>query len=208
MKQALIILGKYPKKGSVKSRLAKEIGEDNAAKFYKDCAEYIFGQIDTLPEDIKIFFLCPHKKDMENIRKWTKDKYELIQPQSSDINHNILVSFITIFKLGYEKVITVATDLPDLTTQILSKALNELNSNEIVIGPDNDGGIYLFGQTKSHPELFNIPKNQQVFDSVYKRAKQYGLKIKILKKLIDVDTKKDLEDWKIKQKPSPKICDR
>lgn len=198
MKQALIILGKYPKAGTVKSRLAKEIGEEDAVKFYKACAEYDFGQIDALPEDIKIFFLCSNKKDMENIRKWTKDKYKLIQPQSSDINHNILVSFITIFKLGYKKVVTVATDLPDLTTGIILKALGELDKNDLVIGPDNDGGIYLYGQTENHPEVFDIPKNFPVFESVLKKAKKSNLKIKILKKLIDVDTKNDLEDWKNK----------
>lgn len=196
MKQALIILGRYPSSGNVKTRLAKEIGEEDALIFYKNCAENIFNEVDKLPEEIKKFFLYPKNSDKKLIKEWINAKYELILPETENLNKNLMQSFKLLFSKGFIKIICIATDIPDLTNRIIFNAFNDLNKNDIVIGPDNDGGIYLFGQNKYYPKIFLVSKNNPVFDSVINNAQRLNLKIKTLEKLIDVDTKNDLENWK------------
>ena len=54
-----------------------------------------------------------------------------------------------VFNLGYEKVIAIGNDCPDLTPKDLVRASNRLESHDMVIGPDLKGGTYLIGTKKS-----------------------------------------------------------
>ena len=50
--------------------------------------------------------------------------------------------------MGFEKVIIVGNDCPLLNGAIIKKAIYSIQNNEVVIGPDKRGGIYLLGITK------------------------------------------------------------
>lgn len=155
MKQTLIILGRFPKVGNVKTRLAKDIGEKKAVLFYKNCAENIFLEIEKL-DNTKLFFYYADFKNKLEIKNWVGKKFECIDPKFSDIEKNLHYAFSNCFKLGFEKVVSVATDVPQLSTKIIDQAFKALDKNDVVIGPDNDGGFYLFGVKKFYPNLFNF----------------------------------------------------
>ncbi|MCY7423064.1 MAG: DUF2064 domain-containing protein [Chitinophagaceae bacterium] len=55
-----------------------------------------------------------------------------------------------VFELGFKKIIIVGNDCPLLNGVILKKAIHSLQNNEVVIGPDKRGGIYLLGITKEY----------------------------------------------------------
>ncbi len=61
-------------------------------------------------------------------------------------------SIDVVFRQNYSAVITIGNDCPQLSTEILLKAAGELNSRELVLGPDRNGGVYLIGISAS---LFN-----------------------------------------------------
>ncbi len=50
-----------------------------------------------------------------------------------------------VFQKGYSRVITIGNDIPDLTTDILLTAGQELVHHPMVLGPAADGGVYLIG---------------------------------------------------------------
>lgn len=50
-----------------------------------------------------------------------------------------------IFDLGYNAVITIGNDTPQLTTSLLRKAAGILEQGNTIIGPSTDGGFYLLG---------------------------------------------------------------
>jgi len=54
-----------------------------------------------------------------------------------------------VFSKGFESVITVGTDCPDLSLEDINKTKDFLQSGRSVLGPDLRGGTYLFGITKS-----------------------------------------------------------
>lgn len=53
-----------------------------------------------------------------------------------------------VFDSGYEKIIIVGNDCPLLDIAMLRKAIHQLQHNDVVIGPDKRGGIYLLGISK------------------------------------------------------------
>ncbi len=53
-----------------------------------------------------------------------------------------------VFDQGFERVITIGNDSPELTPEILLHAANALDHHELVLGPAKDGGTYLIGLHK------------------------------------------------------------
>ncbi len=53
-----------------------------------------------------------------------------------------------VFSKGFNKVIAIGNDTPNLTSNLLLEANHLLLQNKIVIGPSKDGGIYLLGIQK------------------------------------------------------------
>ena len=95
----------------------------------------------------------------------------------------------------YESAIIIGTDIPGLTTSIMTMACKSLQDHDMVIGPTEDGGYYLIGLGKPMPELFeNIPwSTNTVFSLTQEKAKSKGLSMKILPMLRDLDTIGDLQ---------------
>ena len=61
-----------------------------------------------------------------------------------------------VFSKGYDRVISIGNDSPDLDDQTLQKAINALAHHKAVIGPSTDGGVYLLGLTRQefNKEIF------------------------------------------------------
>ena len=51
---------------------------------------------------------------------------------------------------GYEKVVIIGNDTPDLKLKDVEKALSKTSEQECVIGPSKDGGFYLLSICKNH----------------------------------------------------------
>lgn len=201
MKQALIVLAKYPRPGKVKTRLAAEFGTENAAYFYKQLLENLLLKLDNL-KNTKIFFLTPND-DQSLFEKWLGKKFILLKPFSKDIEQNLNHAFSTLFKQGFNKIVSIASDVPDLTTEIIQKSFFKLNEFEVVIGPDTGGGIYLYGETLHHAELFQgeYREGTSIFDETIRKIKNKKLTFFVFEKLIDIDTINDLNKWKISIEP-------
>jgi glycosyltransferase A (GT-A) superfamily protein (DUF2064 family) len=57
-----------------------------------------------------------------------------------------------------EAVVLIGTDCPELSAAYVVSALEELNGQDAVLGPAEDGGYVLLGLRRSAPELFrDIP---------------------------------------------------
>lgn len=117
--------------------------------------------------------------------------------------------FDRLFAQGYQQICLVGTDVPSLPLPHYRDALRALSQHDLVIGPARDGGYYLIGLTRPHPELFiNIPwSTDRVMDLTQQKAVAAGLKIAILPTWSDVDTVDDLRaliDENVADKKRPK----
>ena len=66
----------------------------------------------------------------------------------------MLNAFKNGFDAGYKNIIIIGSDLYDLTTEMIDDAFHQLSSNDVVIGPAEDGGYYLLGMKKLHQKIF------------------------------------------------------
>lgn len=196
-RRAVILLGKYPKSGNVKTRLQKDIGSDNAVTFYKYSLTKIINELGKLKGFAKSFFFYGDKHSQEKIENWVGEKLECVSPNFKQINKHLEWAFKQTFKKGFSQVISVASDVPALDADIIKKAFLTLDQVDVVIGPDNDGGIYLFGCKQNLPFLFiGFSNDKTLQEDVIDKLRQKNLVYRLLPVLIDVDTFADYQKWK------------
>jgi glycosyltransferase A (GT-A) superfamily protein (DUF2064 family) len=69
-----------------------------------------------------------------------------------DFNSRFLNALHDTFALGYERVVAVGGDIPNLQCEDIKTALS---ADNLVIGPTHDGGFYLAALTPQDIPLFN-----------------------------------------------------
>ncbi len=116
--------------------------------------------------------------------------------QGHDFASRFTQAFTDLFAQGYEKVISIGNDSPDLTAKHIKTALQKLEKNELVIGPSEDGGAYLIGVHKSH---FNAAvfeafpwQQENLFNEIVADAQTHKRSVFFLELLNDLDTAEDV----------------
>jgi rSAM/selenodomain-associated transferase 1 len=193
----LLIFIRLPRKGKVKTRLAQSIGEQNATEFYQICVKSIFREIGKLPENIEKYIFFSEQPDKGEKRFLESNGFRHSVQKGEGLGQRLENALNTVFKEGAQKTIVVASDVPDLSAQIINEAIEALDQNDIVIGPCFDGGYYLLGMKKMHHKLFsNISwSTNQVYTQTLDSAKKDKLSLHQLQTLIDIDTGMDLRTW-------------
>ena len=93
-----------------------------------------------------------------------------------------------------DHVILIGADCPTLTAADLDAAFYALQEGtDVVLGPAEDGGYYLIGMSRFHPELFaDVPwSTRSVLEVTEKRLRQLQLKWQCLTMRNDIDTARD-----------------
>jgi len=195
---AIIVFARLPVKGKVKTRLAKEIGIDFATSFYKVCAEHTFDEILKLDRtDVAAYLFFSEESDYDEVRNWTKNKFQYITQIGHSLGERMLNAFKTIFYAGFRNVILIGTDTPGISTELIYDAFSLLKKYECVIGPSDDGGYYLIGLKQTLFYLFNEMEwgTSEVLSKTIDRLKKNDQNYFIMEKMIDIDTKEDIKEW-------------
>jgi glycosyltransferase A (GT-A) superfamily protein (DUF2064 family) len=97
---------------------------------------------------------------------------------------------------GCDAAILIDSDTPTLPTERLERAVAVMKEGgcDLVLGPSEDGGYYLIGLRRLHPELFEgMPwSTPTVLEETLRRARALGLSAFTLPAWYDVDTAADL----------------
>lgn len=200
--RAIILLGKYPEAGKVKTRLASGIGDQKAVDFYKKCFEKTLKEISEIGLKLECYFFYGGE-NFEKINKWVGDKLTIIPPKYPDVNKHLNWAFNKLFDLGFNQIICLSSDVPGLNSNVIRQSFNRLREYEVVIGPDFEGGIFLFGCKKRMSFLFkNIKKEQKLILQISQRLKRRSISFLVLPPQLDIDTKKDYFLWQKNLKKS------
>jgi rSAM/selenodomain-associated transferase 1 len=189
MLKNLIVFIKNPVIGTVKTRLAKSIGDESALQVYRDLMEKSRKETQEVSADRFLFYSKEIKAD-----NWSTEHFYKQLQAEGDLGFKMKSAFAEVIKKN-SKTIIIGSDCYDLTSTIIETAFKELDSNDLVIGPANDGGYYLLGINKFMPELFEEIEwsTEVVLQQTLEKAKQLELKVKCLQELIDIDNIDDLK---------------
>jgi len=192
----LIVFVKYPAPGTVKQRLAQQIGMDAAAKIYRQIAEAVVNN--TAPQDatdyaVEICF--DPKDDMHLVRSWLTSSDRFSSQRGDGLGARMRNAFICAFESGFKRVILIGSDCPDISSQIILQGFAHLQQKDIVIGPAYDGGYYLIGLRQPREEIFQDIEwgTEKALQQTCDKIKVAGLFFSLLPTLRDIDRVEDLK---------------
>jgi len=192
----VILLVKYPEKGGVKMRLARQIGDDFAVELYRN---FVMDSLAMLKRSGIPFIVCFHPADkLEAFRAWLGPQCEYVPQRGSDLGERLKNGFMDIFSKGFCGAMAIGSDSPDLPEEIVIEAREALELHDAVIGPSTDGGYYLIGFKSDTflPKAFEgiAWSTDAVFVETVDRLRDAALDVLVLPPWSDVDTFDDLVD--------------
>jgi len=197
MKDALIIFTKNHEAGKVKTRLAATLGNEAALSIYVQLLSHTVSITNYLPVD-KFVFYSGHILQ-EDI--WSNKHFFKQVQAGSDLGERMKNAFAATFQKGYDKIVIIGTDCPDLNAGIIMNAFAYLNSHDVVIGPAEDGGYYLLGMKQLYSELFEniIWSTNTVLNETQMKCTALQLNYCLLPVLKDIDEEKDLQTFNLQR---------
>ncbi|MBW3637114.1 MAG: glycosyltransferase [Armatimonadetes bacterium] len=150
---ALAIFCRAPRLGTVKTRLAQTHGDEFTLGLYRAMLVDTFELGRALAPAVETFacFTPPEAFEGENSLAQLWDGPTIAQCEG-DLGERMLDCLAQLRARGFQKVVLIGSDSPDLPRRRLQKAFDSLDRSEFVIGRARDGGFYLFGACRTVPE--------------------------------------------------------
>ncbi|CAN5697510.1 TIGR04282 family arsenosugar biosynthesis glycosyltransferase [soil metagenome] len=194
----VIVFARTPVPGQVKTRLAAEVGAEQATRIYEALAA---GTVDRLRNsaspawDLEIHYTPPDAESAAHIRSWLGDGLVLIPQVEGDLGMRMEAAIGKALAEGAPAACVIASDVPDLGPLQVEAAFRALaGSADVVFGPSPDGGYYLVALRSPCPSLFrSMPwSTPEVLKRSLSAVRQEALCAHLLEPLRDVDQASDL----------------
>jgi uncharacterized protein len=193
---ALVVTARYPEAGKTKTRLARTIGYEAAARLYQafltDLAlrfaggAYVLHWNHTPPEvDYQAFVATLAPTQAANMRCFPQ--------QGTDFGARMHAAFQWTQAHGFKHTILIGSDSPHIRQEIVTQARAALEETDVVLGPADDGGYYLIAMREPHDVFSGIPMSTSaVLEMTMATARRQGLTVRLLEPLFDIDELPDL----------------
>ena len=206
----LILFTRYPEPGTTKTRMIPKLGAEGAAELQRQMTRHIVSSVTEFagyhPTSLEVRFEGGNKDLM---KAWLGTGFNYSHQGKGDIGLRMGRALEDGFGSGYEAVVIIGSDIPDITADIMRKAFEGLKNHDLVLGPAGDGGYYLIGMQKpafsrANPRLFNEIQwgTDGVLSQTLAAAKELRLSYFLLDTLDDVDRPEDLAVWYRALKPT------
>lgn len=181
---AVVLLGKEPIPGEVKTRLAHRIGNTAAAQIQHHLT---LACIQSLrPLNVPVIFQMSGCIDSTAANTYRQEgaivEAQAVGTLTEKIHHASQVA---------DRTLILGTDMPLLN---LLEIRTALLAKEVVIGPAVDGGYWLIGGTHLPKSLLeDIPwSTPEVYEKTIAKCQQLGLHYQVLSRQYDIDTATEL----------------
>lgn len=196
----LIVFAKYPRPGTVKTRLVPPLTYAEAADLYTAMLCDSLRIYHTLTGIEPLLYIAD-ERDREPMRRllWEQgvphaERLPIYPQRGADLGKRLANAFAEQYAAGPGPVAVIGTDHPSLPLQYLADMFNALRDHDLVLGPADDGGYYALGLRAAQPELFrDMPwSTPDLLRSTLTQADQLGLRTRMLPEWYDVDDQRTL----------------
>jgi rSAM/selenodomain-associated transferase 2/rSAM/selenodomain-associated transferase 1 len=194
----VIIFGRYPRPGRVKTRLIPALGPAGAAELQRRLTEKTLETVTKVASnrdiDVEFRFEGGRARDL---RRWLRNEVVFSGQGPGGLGERMHNAFIDAFRGGCRRVVLLGTDIPDLKTDHLSEAFSALRHKDLVLGPSTDGGYWLMGLRRPIDLFRDIEWGTgKVLEQTLALENGNGPTAYQLESLRDLDTVEDLRQWR------------
>lgn len=196
-KCALGVMTKVPRAGHVKTRLIPPLSPEDAALlnicFLRDTAAAIATACDAGAIGVAVYTPAGEEAAYNDI---LPEGFLLLPQRGDGFGERLNLAANDLFRCGFESICLIDSDSPTVPADNFAEAVRLLGAKDdrVVLGPSDDGGYYLIGLRRYHPELFEQIdwSTERVLDQTIQRAEELGLAVELLPNCYDVDDRASL----------------
>lgn len=189
---ALCVFAKAPRVGKVKTRLARSVGPEMAARIASAFLDDTWERTTSLPTRAVLALdgdltCCGAARPGDEI--WEQGDGDLGARMERVLRRALTTS---------RGAIALGTDSPGLPSELFEQARRALRTNDAVIGPSADGGFYLLALTRCPVGLLaDIPWSAaDTCQRTLERLRATGMSVAVIDSWFDVDETADLQALK------------
>ena len=186
----LIIFVKNSIPGKVKTRIAKDIGDEKALELYNILKQHT-ADLSSVSDAEKWVFYADY---IEHNDYFDEAVFVKKQQTDADFGLRMQAAFDEGFAAGHNKIVLVCSDCYELRTDHISEAFKMLDLKEAILGPAFDGGYYLIGLRKMYSVLFEEKSwsTNSVLSDTIENLNELEISYDLLEPLSDIDLSADI----------------
>jgi len=192
-RRQLILFVKAPRLGSVKTRLARDIGRYEAWRFYRDTTRLMLVRLSRHPDWAVTLAVTPDHF-ARRARFWPAG-FPRMPQGPGNIGDRMARAFRNV---PPGPAVLIGADIPMITADHITRAFERLSRADLVFGPSTDGGFWLVGVNRAslmrgvfRHVRWSTP--DALSDTLVNTA---GRRVALLDPLTDIDTGEDYYAWK------------
>ena len=199
MAACIIVFAKNPVPGQVKTRLIPYLSPELAASLYQAFLIDWCNALSTISTAHRVIAYTP-PEGLNALQTLIGEDPVYIPQVGASLGERLIAAGRWACDQGYTKFLFVGSDSPTLPIQYVERALDLLESRDMVIGPSVDGGYYLIGFSK-HGASLSVPtifegiawSTEVVFRQTLEKIQEINAQLGLLPPWYDVDTPAGLQ---------------
>lgn len=189
------LFAKFWLPGTVKTRLAKSIGDQRACDVYHHFLFHLLDKFNDAANTRSVVYSPPGRHD--DFRSAIDEAWNLVPQVAGDLGLRMQSFFQQQLDSPAKsnRVVIIGADCPQLSTVDIESAFAALDDHDAVIGPSTDGGYYLLGMRDKCVNVFeNIEwSTGEVLTKTLAALKQANASFQTLPRQTDVDDRESLQ---------------
>ncbi|MEM7124497.1 MAG: TIGR04282 family arsenosugar biosynthesis glycosyltransferase [Pseudomonadota bacterium] len=190
----VVVFARQPRFGTVKTRLAADIGPGAALAFYRRTLTRLLTR---LGQDSRwTAWLAVTPPAAARRRQPWQAGLPLLAQVDGDLGDRMAAAFRDV---PPGPAVIVGSDIPDLRPAHVAAAFRLLDDNDAVFGPTPDGGYYLIGlrpERRGGPLFENVRWSTRHALADTRKSLPRGCRIAHTQELMDIDTGDDFARWR------------
>lgn len=186
---ALMTFVDYPLPGRVEHVLTSEVGAPSATVLHTCLVLDTLTQLDMLRMPIHVFYAPRGRR--RSLEVWLGTGYGYALQRGTSFEQRLAHAFASLFEKGYERVVWVSSNVPDMPFAYLTVGMYELTRADAVLGPGQHDTPYLIGLTKDsfRPSLLDGTRSCSQLAMALEGG---GSRVKVLPRWDIVESVRDL----------------
>jgi rSAM/selenodomain-associated transferase 1 len=187
---ALAVIARHPTAGTVKTRLARSIGNQPACALYHAFLRDIDARFRNGRRTL-VWCFDPPDAAFDTV---VSPGSRCIAQSGKGLGQRLHNCCAHLIGEGFDRVIIVGADVPHIADACLDEAEERLDDDaDLVLGPSVDGGYYLIAMRALHDVFTGIAMStDMVLAQTMAKANAAGLRVHLLPESFDIDEPRDL----------------
>ena len=187
---ALAVMAKAPRPGKVKTRLSPPLSLEQTAALNVCFLRDTTANLAEVPGSAGLISYTPAGEE-GLFAGLLPETFALVLQRGDGFGERLLAAAQDILAIGYGAVCLIDSDSPTVPAAAYQQAVQALAQpgDRVVLGPSGDGGYYLIGLKRAHPEPFQriTWSTASVLGETIARCREAGLDVVYLPTWYDVD---------------------